>query len=782
MKPYHLLPLLAGLCLHAAHIHAQPLTLAEDNVGAIVSAMTLEEKAHLLVGTNLKSDEERAVVGYTKNIVPGAAGTTYPVERLGIPPIVLADGPAGLRISPRREGDERTFYCTGFPIGMLLSSTWDDDAVRRVGAAIGDEVREYGVDVLLAPGINLQRNPLCGRNFEYYSEDPLLSGLTAAAYIDGVQSAGVGTSIKHFAVNNQEINRLANDARVSQRALRELYLRNFEYAVRRSAPWTVMTSYNYVNGRYTSEDKGLLTDILRDEWGYDGAVMTDWGGGLDTPAQIAAGNDMIQPGSDERYRAIVDAVRSGRLSIGDVDRSVERILRLILRTPRFRGCAFSEAPDLASHAALTREVAAEGMVLLKNDGDALPLDGKRSIALFGATSYRFIAGGTGSGDVNKAYVVDLRDGMLGAGFELLPSLDEAYRDHMRRQRVIVDSINSKRKWYIPHAREAEIAGIGALADAAAGQADAAVITIGRSAGEGFDRHVEDDYMLSGDELQLIEEVSRAFHAAGKRVVVILNVCGLVDAAQWRDKADAILIAWLPGQEGGNAVADVIAGRVSPGGHLPVSMPMSYDDVPAQRFPKDVYEWNINASFLRFSATEKFYDVRDIDYTDYTEDIFVGYRHYATAGLPVAYPFGWGLTYTTFDIRPQGWSMRDDGRIVARCRVKNTGSRAARQVVQLYSTKAEGDEPRPAIELRAYAKTPLLQPGESCTVTLAFERDDLAWFDADRNAWVTEKGRYTLSIGDSSQQLRPIGRPLKIATTTIRKVREAMLPEGGLFID
>ncbi len=526
---------------------------------------------------------------------------------------------------------------------MLLSSTWDDDAVRRVGAAIGDEVREYGVDVLLAPGINLQRNPLCGRNFEYYSEDPLLSGLTAAAYIDGVQSAGVGTSIKHFAVNNQEINRLANDARVSQRALRELYLRNFEYAVRRSAPWTVMTSYNYVNGRYTSEDKELLTDILRDEWGYDGAVATDWGGGLDTPAQIAAGNDMIQPGSDERYRAIVDAVRSGRLSIGDVDRSVERILRLILRTPRFRGCAFSETPDLVSHAALTREVAAEGMVLLKNDGDALPLDGKRRIALFGATSYRFIAGGTGSGDVNKAYVVDLRDGMLGAGFELLPSLDEAYRDHMRRQRVIVDSINSKRKWYIPHAREAEIAGISALADAAAGQADAAVITIGRSAGEGFDRHVEDDYMLSGDELQLIEEVSRAFHAAGKRVVVILNVCGLVDAAQWRDKADAILIAWLPGQEGGNAVADVIAGRVSPGGHLPVSMPMSYDDVPAQRFPKDVYEWNINASFLRFSATEKFYDdVRDIDYTDYTEDIFVGYRHYATAGRTVAYPFGWGL--------------------------------------------------------------------------------------------------------------------------------------------
>ncbi len=210
--------------------------------------------------------------------------------------------------------------------------------------------------------------------------------------------------------------------------------------------------------------------------------------------------------------------------------------------------------------------------------------------------------------------------------------------------------------------------------------------------------------------------------------------------------------------------------------------MSYDDVPAQRFPKDVYEWNINASFLRFSATEKFYDVRDIDYTDYTEDIFVGYRHYATAGLPVAYPFGWGLTYTTFDIRPQGWSMRDDGRIVARCRVKNTGRRTARQVVQLYSTKTEGDEPRPAIELRAYAKTPLLQPGESCTVTLAFDRDDLAWFDADRNAWVTEKGRYTLSIGDSSQQLRPIGRPLKIAATTIRKVCEAMLPEGGLFID
>ncbi|MDE6862128.1 MAG: beta-glucosidase [Alistipes sp.] len=775
------LTLILGLGCTICGAEAQTPKLNPDNIEEVIAAMTTEEKAHLIVGTSLKTEDEVGVVGYTKDIVPGAAGTTYPIERLGIPAIVLADGPAGLRISPRRDNDPNTYFCTGFPIGLLLASTWSSECVENIGAAIGDEVREYGADVLLAPGMNIQRNPLCGRNFEYYSEDPLLSGMTAAAYVAGVQSAGVGTSIKHFAVNNQEINRLANDARVSPRALREIYLRNFEYAVRHASPWTVMTSYNYVNGRYTSEDRELLTDILRDEWGFDGAVMTDWGGGLNSTAQIAAGNDMIQPGSDGRYRAIIDGIEQGTLSMEDLDCSVRRILQLIVRTPRFADYEYSNAPDLAAHAALTRSAAAEGMVLLKNENGALPLTDTRRVALFGTSSYKFIAGGTGSGDVNKAYVIDLVDGMRNAGFVLSPTVDAAYAEHMRREGEAIESINSSRPWYIPRQREEEIDCARELAIKAIDEADAAIITIGRNAGEGFDRHVEDDYMLTRKEQRMIEQVGEVFHSAGKPVIVILNICGLVDTAAWRDCADAILISSLPGQEGGNAVADVISGMVSPSGHLPVSMPLSYDQVSAQRFPKDVYEWKINASFLRYSKTEKFYEVENIDYTDYTEDIFVGYRHFATRDMEVAYPFGWGLTYTTFAIEASQWRMEGDRQIVVECRVTNTGTTAAKQVVQLYSSKLTGSEPRPEIELRAYAKTPLLQPGQTCSVEMRLGLDDLAWFDQSQSAWITQRGEYRLLAGDSSQTLQQVGRTLIIERDKVRKVHDAMRPEGELFI-
>jgi beta-glucosidase len=310
-----LLLIFALLAMAAGSVTASDgMRLREDNIPDIVKELTLEEKAHLVVGANMKDRKMAGEVGYTEYIVEGAAGITYPVKRLGIPSIVLADGPAGLRISPTRKGDSRTYYCTGFPVGTHLAATWNDEIVRRVGEAMGDETKEYGVDVLLAPGVNIMRNPLCGRNFEYYSEDPLLAGRTAAALINGVESQGVGTSLKHFCANNQEINRLANDSRVSQRALREIYLRNFEIAVREAQPWTIMTSYNYLNGRYTSEDRGLLEDVLRGEFGFEGTIMTDWGGGLDAAAQVAAGNDMIQPGKPAHYEAIVRAVREGRLS------------------------------------------------------------------------------------------------------------------------------------------------------------------------------------------------------------------------------------------------------------------------------------------------------------------------------------------------------------------------------------------------------------------------------------------------------------------------------------
>ena len=346
-----------------------PNTIDKEEV---MAKLSLEDKAHFVIGVGMAGfSGDNAVIGATMNLVPGAAGTTYPFDSLGIPAVVLADGPAGLRINATREGDSITYYCTHFPIGTLLASTWNTKLVEEVGQAIGEEVKEYGADVLLAPAVNIMRNPLCGRNFEYYSEDPVVAGRTAAAYILGVQKNDVGTSIKHFAANNQETNRMNTDAHISQRALREIYLKGFEIAIKESKPWTVMTSYNYINGIYTSESKELVTTILRDEWGFEGTVMTDWFGGKDGAKQMWAGNDMLQPGKDEQFDSIVAGVKSGKLDEADLNRNVQRVLNLVERSPRFQGYQFSNKPDLKAHAAVTRQSAAEGMVLMENR-DALP--------------------------------------------------------------------------------------------------------------------------------------------------------------------------------------------------------------------------------------------------------------------------------------------------------------------------------------------------------------------------------------------------------------------------
>ena len=379
--------LLLGAAACATQLSAQP-KLSADNVDEVLKALTLEEKAALCVGSGW--DSMLGITSSSDVLVSGAAGTTRAVERLGIPMTVTADGPAGVRINPTREGDSRTYYATGFPVGTALASSWDTELVENMTKAMGNEVLEYGVDVLLSPAMNIHRNPLCGRNFEYFSEDPVLSGKISAAYVRGVQSNGVGTSVKHFAVNNQETNRAENDSRVDTRALREIYLKGYEITVKESQPWTIMSSYNKLDGEYTQQSYDLLTKILRDEWGFEGIVMTDWGNKEGTVKAVAAGNDLMMPGSTVEVQRIVDAVKSGELSEADLDRNVRNMLNYIVKTPRFKGYKYSDAPDLKAHAKAARAAATESMVLLKNDDNVLPLKGTETVAMFGISSVDFI--------------------------------------------------------------------------------------------------------------------------------------------------------------------------------------------------------------------------------------------------------------------------------------------------------------------------------------------------------------------------------------------------------
>lgn len=725
--------------------------LGKSPIKEVIGAMTLEEKAHLVVGTGMAGlSGDSAVVGETQSLVPGAAGTTYPIKRLGIPAVVLADGPAGLRINPKREGDDNTYYCTHFPIGTLLAATWNQELVEEVGAAIGNEVLEYGTDVLLAPALNLHRNPLCGRNFEYYSEDPVVSGKIAAAYVRGVQSNGVGTSIKHFAVNNQESNRMANDARVTPRALREIYLKGFEIVVKESQPWTVMSSYNYLNGVYTSESPELLTTMLRDEWGFKGMVMTDWFGGKDAVAQMIAGNDMLQPGMEKQYEAIVNGVKEGKLSEEILDRNVERILEMILETPRFKGYKYSNKPDLKVHAAVTRRSAAEGMVLLKNDLNALPLNTAiKKIALFGCTSYDFIAGGTGSGNVNRAYTVSLLDGLKNAGYRMDDSLRKMYEEHIVAESKRNAPSNNRMAMFLPLPRPVEIIPASQLLKEQAEKSDIALVTLGRTSGEFLDRKPV-DFNLTKEEQQMLKAVCEVFHAQKKKVVVVLNVGGVIETASWNAQPDAILLAWQAGQEGGNSVADVLSGRVSPSGKLPMTFPVKFEDVASSaNFPVD----GAMSSMDFTDHGDKKTDVKLWDYTDYEEDIYVGYRYFDTFDKDVSYPFGYGLSYTKF-----GYSDIDikseNGTYTVTVDVTNIGDIAGKEVIQLYVAAPTASAlQKPTKELKAFAKTKLLNPQETVSIKLSVSAYDLASYDENACEWKTESGIYNFLIGSSSRDIK-----------------------------
>ena len=741
--------LISAAALALAGCHSGDPQLGKSSVDKVLKAMTLEEKVHLVIGMGMAgSDGSTATVGATEDIVPGAAGTTYPIPRLGIPSIVLADGPAGLRINPTRENDPNTYYCTHFPIGTLLSSTWNQELVESVGEAMGQEVHEYGADVYLAPALNIHRHPLNGRNFEYYSEDPVVAGKTAAAYVRGVQKNDVGTSVKHFAYNNQETNRTGNNAIISPRAQREIYLKGFEITVKEADPWTIMSSYNKINGTYTSQSKELLTTVLRDEWGFKGLVMTDWFGGDDGAKQIAAGNDMLQPGTQKQYDQIMEALQDGSLTEAQLDVCVKRCLELVKRSPKVKGYAYTNKPDLKAHAQVTRQSALEGMVLLENNG-VLPLKGVKNVAVFGCTSFDFIAGGTGSGNVNRAYTVSLLDGLKNAGFNVDESNKETTLKHIAEEAAAFKASlegQDQLAAFFPAPRPSELVPANKEVEASAKANDIAIITFGRNSGEFFDRSAA-DFILSDSERKLLTTVTKAFHKAGKKVVVVLNVGGVIETHSWSWMPDAVLLAWQAGQEGGNSVTDILTGVESPSGKLPMTFPMNLMDAASStNFPIDATQE------VYFMKRREDIGQKDVDQTDYAEGIYVGYRWFDKYNISVSYPFGYGLSYTTFEYSEP--TVKNDGKtITATVRVKNVGEVAGKEAVQLYVSAPESQLDKPVKELKAYAKTGKLAPGESQVLTLTFPTSELASFDEEASAWKVDAGTYKFLFGASSRDIR-----------------------------
>lgn len=764
-------------CIVGMTVQAQP-KLSTDSIDAVVAAMTLEEKATLLVGANqgvlyggsaesIEYQLPSSARMYDNRM--GVGGSTYAFPHLGITPIVMADGPAGLRLSVQHKGKDGSYYCTAFPVGTALASSWNTELVQQIGMAMGEESCAYGVDVMLAPGMNLHRNPLNGRNFEYYSEDPLLTGKMAAAMVSGIQSRNVGTSVKHFAVNSQETNRKDNDDILGTRALRELYLKGFEIVVKEAQPWTVMSSYNRINGPWTQEDPALLTTILRDEWGFEGIVLSDWTAKRNTAAQVHAGNDLMMPGNKDQIQDIVQQVKAGTLSMADVDLCVRRLLELVLRTNTYKGLRATDEPDLQDHAALSRQVASEGMVLLKNEG-VLPLKNVETVDLYGNTSYRFISGGTGSGKVNAAYTVSLKEGLQGIGYRMDSYLDNLYMSWL----AYYDALRAEESYTIlnpaPPVPELTIVREKLFSRT---PGDVAIVTIGRNAGEAADRKIPSDFDLSTDETALLRNVCDAYHAAGKKVVVVLNVSGVIETASWKAWPDAILLAWQLGQEGGNAVADVLSGKSSPSGKLTMTFPLQYFDHPSSyNFP---YDYVGPPSFGPvMSVTERKEPlVKDVDYTLYEEGIYVGYRYFSSFGKEVSYPFGYGLSYTDFAYSKPSVKASSDG-FVATVTVTNTGAVAGKEAVQLYVSAPSGGLEKPALELKSFAKTRLLQPGESEVLSFPVSAYGLASFNEVSSAWETAAGTYQVHFGASAADIR-CSVPFRLGKASRWEVHRVMEP-------
>lgn len=762
----------AALCMVTPTVQAQ-VKLNANNIDEVIGEMTLEEKVHMVIGCGMSMGDGAKF--------PGTAGRTYDIPRLGIPSVYLADGPHRLAMSVKRDFDSRFYYATEFPSGTTVAATFDPNAAYQVGAALGEEVKDYGMDVLLAPGANLMRNALCGRNHEYYSEDPVVTGKMAAGYIKGVQSQGVGTCLKHFAVNNQETNRNNNDSRVAQRPLRELYLKGFEIAVKESQPWSIMTSYNKVNGKYTCEDIDLTENILRDEWGFKGVVMSDWNAGTDAVTSMKAGNDMLQPGQERQYKAILEAVQNGTLDEAILNRNVKRILELVVKCHTFENYKYANETDLKAHAIIDRTIGAEGIVLLDNRS-ALPLTANvKTIALYGTTSYDMVPAGMGFGSTGVGYYcVSLVEGMRNAGYTVDADLIKKYKKHLFDEQKRLYPNGKPPFSLTPLKRAEEFVPTSDELSAQVKNNDVAIITLGRTSGEASDRRVEEFY-LKENESALIKQVAEAYHAAGKKVIVILNICSPVETASWKNMVDAVICAFQPGQEVGNCVADVLTGKVNPSGHLPMTFAIKYGDAPSDsNFPYD-YEFKMPSfamgSGMNFESKEKEEKpkeaVRNVDFTDYEEGIYVGYRYFETFDKEVSYPFGHGLSYTTFSFEIVSSDINGDN-CEMKVAVKNTGNCAGKESVQVYVKAPAGGLEKPAKELKAFAKTKLLQPGESEVVTLSWKLMDMASLNEKSSSWELPKGTYQWMVGASSADVRCTVTQ-KVSKTQKVKVHNAMIP-------
>ena len=722
----------------------------DERAKDILSKINIDEKIHLLKGSGMKS-----ALGMSKNGIPGAVGTIVSTPRLGLPSLYLSDGPAGLRISPKRDGDEKTYYCTAFPIGTLLASTWNTDLVQEVGNAMGNEALNYGIDIILGPAVNIHRNPLCGRNFEYYSEDPILSGNIGAAMVNGIESNGVGTSVKHFIANNQETSRNSNNAIISERAFREIYLKGFEIIVKKSQPWTIMSSYNKVNGENVSESKKLLTNILRNEWGFEGVVMTDWFGGNDAKNQIRSGNDLLEPGTQNQWDELKEAYENGSLSIQEIDTSVNRILKLILKSNKMRNYDFNNNPDLLKHAEITRRSASEGMILLKNEG-LLPLKNIKNIALIGATSFDFISGGTGSGDVEEAYTVSLEEALVSSGYKINEVSSNIFKSHFlanessfKKHEGILGTLMGMLNPYTPPEIDYSINSIKELAKSA----DIAIITIGRNSGEGSDRIEVDDFLLSKKELKMIEITSKEFRSLGKKVVVVLNVGGVIETESWKKYADSILLAWQGGQEAGNSVTDILTGKVNPSGKLPMTFPVNLiDHASSFNFPMDGEPLDVKSLFIKNKDKPINKQEKNKDFTLYDEGIYVGYRHFDKANIDVSYPFGFGLSYTNFKYSDLQVTKTND-KIDLSVEIENTGSLKGKEIVQIYLSKTDSEIDRPPNELKAFLKTSNLEKGESIMLKFSIPISYLSYWSEDEKGWKVEPGNYLLKVGASSRDIR-----------------------------